>query len=226
MEKKDATFLTFILIMLLIKVLDTAINPVHVFPGRTASFPIIELVAVVLCGYISLILSSKIYLPEMWTDSVSDRQRLVYPFIIGITCGLAFWVFDYYARIGDMSVGFPMSLPFYLWGAVSTEILMHIFPFTVILYFSRNARHKDTIFYSVAFLLSGLAAMSMAAAFSIPDIPITASSNYIIIIAGVMVFITELLIMYLYKRYGMLAPVSMRLGFYVMWHIIWPLLFY
>ena len=74
--------------------------------------------------------------------------------------------------------------------------------------------------------MSGLAAMGMMGAFRNPDIPLAPVVASAPIFIGAAVFLTELALFAMLRVSGALAALAMRLGFYAIWHIAWPVLTY
>ncbi|NPV50823.1 MAG: hypothetical protein HPY60_06455 [Candidatus Methanofastidiosum sp.] len=227
---RDKTFLILIGIMLVIKLFDIIFSPNHIYPGRIASFSWIEIALAFILGYIGIRISDKVGIPSMWDPKVSNKNRFLLPIVVGILIGVIFITFDYYAKIGNMSVGFPLSILFYLWGGIYSEAVLHLFPVTLLVFlFSSKllkGRYNKEVYWIFSVLLGLTSAFGMVMAFSIPGVPIHASSVYVIYSIGFLIFITELTVLYILRKYGFLSAISTRLSFYLIWHIIWPLIFY
>jgi hypothetical protein len=229
-SSQDKTFLLLIGIMLIIKLFDIIFLPNHIYPGRIASFPWIEITLAFILGYIGIRISDKVEIPSMWDSKVSNKNRFLVPIVVGIFLGIILITFDYYARIGNMSVGFPLSILFYLWGGIYSEAVLHLFPVALLVFLFSNkllkGRYNKEVYWIFSVLLGLFSAFGMMMAFSIPGVPIHASSVYVIYSIGFLVFITELTVLYILKKYGFISAISTRLSFYLIWHIIWPLIFY
>ncbi len=229
--KKDTLIiLTLFFIMFIIKLFDVFFSPNHIYPGRIASFSWIEILAVFTLGYIGLAISRRIKLLEVFNEKESKKNTLLFPFLIGLGLGVVFISFDFVFKIGDINVGWPLSGPFYLWGAISQEIISHFFPVLLLTWgisalFFRN-KYKNKIYWAIAFLLGLAGSIGMISAFNNPNIPLNESFNFVPYVIGLMVFIGELVIFKILKKYGLISAIFTRLGFYMIWHIIWPIVFY
>jgi len=226
----DKIFIGIVLILVSIKLFDIIVSPNHIYPGRIASFSWVEIVLVAILGFMGLKLSELTGFPAMWEPEISNKQRFLYPVLVGLGFGLIFMLFDSQARIGDMSVGFPLSIMFYLFGGIFSEIVLHIFPVTFLILLISNLalkkRFQDQVFWVAAIGISLFGAFSMIMAFNDPNIPVQISSNYLMIVISFLIFINELISLYFFRIYGFLSPIVLRLSFYFMWHIIWPVIFY
>jgi hypothetical protein len=222
--KQKRIFIGIIGLLLLVKLLDLAF-PISAAGPRQASYPWVELLLIAALGWLGIILAERINIPKMW-----NRKFLKCPisfFYAGIGIGAAFMLYDSIAHIGDISVGLPASLLFYIWGAVSTEVIMHLFPVAFLTWlFGFFIRQKDILFWVFASIVSVVSAASMLAAFGNPAIPLVKPGIALLGLLGIMVFAAEMVSFRLLKGYGLLASIIYRLSFYLVWHIIWPFVYY
>jgi hypothetical protein len=230
LSTSDKIFVGIILILISIKLFDIIVSPNHIYPGRVASFSWVEIGLVAIFGFMGLKLSEITGFPAMWDQEISNKQRFLYPVIVGLLFGLIFMLFDSQASIGDMSVGFPLSILFYLFGGIFSEIVLHIFPVTFLIWLISNVvlkkKIQNQVFWVAAIGISLFDAISMIMAFNNPNIPLQISSTFLMIVLAFLIFINELVTLYFFRIYGFLSPIVLRLSFYLMWHIIWPVLFY
>ena len=107
---------------------------------------------------------------------------------------------------------------------------MHLFPVTLFTWIFSNLllrkRHAKAVYWTGATLLSLVGAVGMASAFANPDIPLTARYVFVPQVIGILVFGVEMAVLGVLRRLGFIAALSTRLGFYSVWHVIWPLVFY
>ena len=139
-----------------------------------------------------------------------------------------FVIYDSIVRIGDISVGLPISVLFYIWGAVSSETIFRLFSIGFFSWLGALIfkNHKSKVYWTVASALSLFAALSMLSAFSNPDIPLNNPGHFLLALLGILVFLSEMASFNLLKRYGFLSSLIFRFSFYSIWHIIWPALAY
>lgn len=230
MSKTIKTVLSLSFVMILIKIFDILVSPNHFFEGRIAYFSWIELLLVLVLGLIAGKLSVNTNIPNMWDDRIENRKRFLEPLFIGILIGIIFVVFDSFLKIGDISVGWPLSPIFYIWGAISQELLFHFFPMVVLIWFFVNklfkGKYYNQIYWSAAAILSLTSAISMFLSFGNPMISLVAKYIFVPFLIGIIVFITEMILFGMMKKYGFISSLFARLGFYSIWHVIWPVIFY
>lgn len=230
MKKSTKVFLLIVLVLVGIKAYDLIFEPNKIFPGRTAIFSEIELLLIILGGFLGMYLGRKIRLPEVWNENIRNLKGVVRPILIGLIFGGLLIIFDYFARIGDINVGWPLSVPFYLWGAVSTEVILHYLPLTAVTWLIGSIilreRYNDIVYWTLGVLLSLFAVSSMLMAFSIPEIPLNNPGTIMLTVLGVITFVSELAAIKIIKEWGLVSAIIYRLSIYSLWHIIWPLIIY
>lgn len=216
-------------VMLAIKLFDIVVAPEHAYPGRTAAFPWVELLIVAVAGLIGAVLAARsaelTVAPAEGALAATGRALALGA---GLGAGLA--ALDAWLRIGDINVGLPLAPLFYLWGAISQEIITHFAPAALAVglasAFLPSARAQRVVFWLVAVAMSALAAAGMMAAFQNPTIPLSPQVATAPDVIGGAVFLIELALFAMLARSGLIAALAMRLAFYALWHIAWPALAY
>ena len=218
-NKESLSILKILAIGLIaIKILDLVLSPNHIFEGRIASFGWIDILLSIILGGVGIILWKKIGYPEEDVKKTEKTDYIFMPLLVGLSFGIMFVIFDNFAKMGDMNVGFPTSILFYTFGAVTTELITHVFPIAFIVYFARKIKLIEN-YPKEIFLVAAIA-------LSDPSIPINIDSQLHAGILMLMIFTTELFSISLFKKYGIVSPIVFRLGFYLIWHIIWPNIIY
>ncbi len=216
--------------MIIIKLFDLIFNPNKVFPGRTAVFSFLEILIVLFFGGIGLLCYKKIGLPEFLNKKFKTKKAILISIGLGLGFALLFAIYDSIAKIGDMSVGLPISILFYIWGAIASESIFRLFAIGCFSWFFGNLilrkKYNKQVYWILAVIFSGIAVFSMLSAFSIPDVPLNRPNDSLFIVLGCLVFVSELAAFKLLKKYGFLSPLIFRLSFYLIWHMIWPVVFY
>jgi len=188
-------------------------------------------------GFIGVLLSLKTGFPDALDKSISNRQRFVIPIIMGAGLGILAIVIDHFthgtkfleAQSGEASfnVYFPASLFVYSGGIVLVEAIFRIFAIPFFLWLISNLilrqRGQNQTFWFLAVLLSLFE-------------PVTQGLGIIFLKPSadpVMLLLTQFLPYFItnyplnlgqavfFRKYGFLASFSMRLGFYVMWHVVY-----
>lgn len=216
-------------IMLLVKLADLALSPEHVYPGRVAAFPWIELGLTLLAALLGAWLAARTDVVQLWPRAAAGRVFLL-ALALGAGLGAGLAGLDLALRIGDINVGLPLAPLFYLWGGISQETLSHFAPVAIIVglvTLLTGSRTAQTVSFSiVAVAMALIAALGMASAFQNPDIPLNQTTPAAPILIGAAVFCVELALFAMFAARGFIAALVMRLGFYAVWHIAWPALAY
>ena len=216
-----------ITIMILIKIFDAIFNPNKTFSGRTAAFLWIEIITVTILGLLGSFLYKKIKLPEL---NRINKKAILTSALYGIGFGILFVTYDSIAKIGYMSVGFPLSIIFYIWGAITSEVIFRLFAISLFVFLISNflfkKKYNKQVYWTGAVILSLITAISMLMAFTNPEIPLNKPTPILYATLGILVFASEIFSFKLLKKNGFLSPLTFRLSFYLIWHIIWPPLFY
>src|SRR5262249_47236039 len=116
----------------------------------------------------------------------------------------------------SINVPFPASLYVYPAGAIITEILYRLAPLPLLLWLISNValRHhfQARVFWVLAILLSLIEPASQVVVFH--------GHTGVMVILFSAIFAINLLEVWLFRRYGFLAPLTLRLAHYLVWHII------
>src|SRR5574340_579754 len=175
-------------------------------------------------------------------NRVSNRQRFLTPALWGIGIGIAAVLIDMVtqgtkfieAQAGEASfnVYFPASLLVYTAGTVSVEALYRLLPFPLlfglIAYLILRRRAESRVFTVLAVVLAlfepltqGLGILFMKPTEN-PWIPfLTLFLPYF-----ATSYPMNLIQAFLFRRRGLLASFSMRIGYYFVWHVLYGSLIY
>jgi len=229
-QRNLLTVAALVAIMVAIKLFDMAFDPNHVYPGRLAAFPWVELAIVTGAGAIGAVLAARTAFISVLPPQGSARRALGWSAMFGLGLGIILALLDAWLRIGDINVGLPLAPLFYLWGGISQELITHFAPTAVIVgiasVFLATERPQRIVFWIVAIAMSALAALGMMSAFQNPAVPLDPQVAAAPMFIGSAVFVIELALFWMLARAGLLAALAMRLGFYAIWHIAWPALAY
>jgi hypothetical protein len=169
--------------------------------------------------------------PAAWDARTPASRRLLLPTLVGITFGLLAIGMELYtgtlknleATTGPVTVAFPGSLLVYSAGAITMEMLFLLLPLPPLLWLISvvilRGRGQAPTFWVLA-LLSAAAepllqgtTVVMAAAGTIGPLAIG--------LYAVHGFAFNFTAAALFRRYGMLAPILVRLGHYMIWHVLY-----
>ena len=219
--------------MLLIKIMaDSYLVPNSQGP-RQAVFPVGEIAVVALLGMIGTYFYRLAGFPDVLSIFKNKPKILFFSIISGILFGMVFMVYDFFAVIGNINAPGISGLLFYVWGAISTEVITKLFLASFLIWLlslvSRKLGLSRISNYSgqmVFIMLSIVFAAGMLASFSNPAIPLIKPSPILFALLGVLVFTAEYLSFRLFNKYGIVSSLFYRFGLCLVWHIIWPLIFY
>ncbi|HEV2766074.1 MAG TPA: hypothetical protein VGV38_24025, partial [Pyrinomonadaceae bacterium] len=199
------------------------------FPAR---FPLAEqdaafywttIAVISLMGLAGLMLSRKTGFPEMWDARVTNRQRFLVPALVGLVYGVVTVLKDL-PNPEPVHLKLPHSIAFYTYGAIFLEIMLRLFavPFVVWLVSNLALRGRGQ---TQAFWLAAVVAALYE---PLPHIneELARASNVAVpaVLAGWALqplFLANVAAAYLFRRYGFLAPLVMRLAFYLVWHVLY-----
>jgi hypothetical protein len=186
-------------------------------------------------GLAGFFLARKLRLPELWDANATNRQRFLFPALVGGALGIVLIVAD--LIFGPINgVGrlphppFPTSLVATLSAGIGEETMFRLFfisfwTWLVSIVLLRG--RFQTPVYWVASLLS-------AVAFGFGHLPSlmflqgwSSMARVPAILLGEILLLNGLISLpaaYLFKKYGFLAPVGVHFWCDIVWHVLWGLL--
>ena len=193
------------------------------------SWPSIAIFGV--AGLVGVWLSHRTGFPAAWDTRISSRERLLYPILVGLAFGVALvahdlvfhWT-DAFRRLNpDLpsfnALGpFPGPLLFYSGGAIIVEVFYRLLPIPLLLWLISNlalrGRAQDRVFWVLAALTSLIEPLTQ-------DVPALQRSE--LVGAASVVFLIDYALNFvqaiLFRRYGFLAAILMRVATYAVWHV-------
>jgi hypothetical protein len=187
-------------------------------------WPLIGVVAV--AGGVSVWLGPRVGLPGLWEPSISTRKRLLLPALVGLGLGVSNLTLQAFtgfvqimaaaANVSSINVAFPASLWFYSGGAILVETLYRLIPITLPLWLISNVilrkRGQTQVFWVLALLTSALEPAE--------QISFLAGHPALMLVAGGATYGMNVFEAHLWRRYGFLAPLGLRLAEYFVWHVV------
>ncbi|MFO7815415.1 MAG: CPBP family glutamic-type intramembrane protease [Halanaerobiales bacterium] len=186
-------------------------------------------------GYIGLRLSKKIDFPEFWDSKYSVKEKLVYPAVLGATAGLFLiildYIFSFFNGFGKLiHPPFPTSFFASLSAGIGEEIIFRLFFITFWVWLISkvilSGKYKNIVFW----IITVISAILFAGA-HLPSIMFLVGAKTISDLSTIL--IVELLILnslisipaaYYFRKYGILAAVSIHFWADIGWHVIYGLL--
>jgi hypothetical protein len=226
LTRSDKTFLALVSLMLLGKAVWTYFGVDHpIVQNWTGTWSAIILAA--FFGFIAIKLAEKSGFPEIWDEKISNKERFLYPVLLGFAFALIEILVGLAMDLPNIHVPFPFSIPVYVSGGIFLEILYHLIPTVFLIWFISNVflkgKRQKEVFVVVAVLASlWEPVMQITGMYQMGMLPgmVFGAGLFIFIFAGNLIPIT------LFRKYGFLAPVIWRLTDYSLWHGIWPMIYY
>ena len=171
-------------------------------------------------GYLGLkYFEKKSGFPEMLQRDISFNKRILFPFLFGIFFAIAAIVSDIISPTKIPQIPLPLSIPVWIPIAILDEMFWRLFVLTSLIWFTSNkilkGKYHEKVFWGVAIFES---LIYMFIQFSLYSKMVGTITPYvilqIILISGGFVIIS----CYLYKRGGFLAPVTLHLTQYLLYH--------
>ena len=226
LKKLSPSVLTYLLLLAVIVALRLLLL---LFPSWQIASQMVNLTdtfsigAIWLVGWVGVILAARAGFAEMWQADIPNSKRWLIPFLIGLGFGALSIIFDSIQPLGDASlIKFPASLVAYPLAGILEEIIFRLFLTTTFVWVISNmllrGRHQLGVFWGVAVFLGVFYTLSQLSLYQS-----LAGTLDLFIVAQFFVMIAANFIVtaYLYQKYGFLAAISMRMGDYLLWHIIW-----
>ncbi len=215
--------------LVLVKVVLTAFPGVFRSPAQARVFEWPLLALWTGLGLLGVWLSERTGFPPAWGDRGSNRPRIVIPFLLGIGLGVLAiltdaatgWTKFVAAKMAlpTIHIAFPASVLVYPGGAIIVEVVYRLVAIPLLLWLVSTklcrGRWQDEIFWVLAILTSliepagdlGLRELGMATTVSVfaQDFALNFAQAW------------------LFRRYGFLAAILLRVFFYLIWHVLWGL---
>lgn len=183
-------------------------------------------------GWLGLMLSQKIGFPDLWSPTISKRQKLLIPTLIGATIGVFFIladaIFSKFHTLGPIPhPPFPTSLVASATAGIGEEVIFRLFFISLWVWLVANVILKRKWHNEVFWIVAVGSAFAFAFAHlpsimflfglkTIGDIPLVLMSE-IILLNGVLSVVAA----YYFRRCGILSAISIHFWADIVWHVIW-----
>jgi hypothetical protein len=226
-----APFLALIAYLALVKIALEHLLPAsfraHVL-AAVFTWPVIGVVTV--AGLVGVALAARTGFPGVWDRAMPLRERLALPASLGFALGAVAVAVDSFtgsaagasSALGVLSVHvpFPAGALIYPGVAIATGVLFHLLPLPLLLWGASRAGidiwRRETAFVVAAVLVASAEPLAldlrMRAAPGAMTAPIVED------------FALGLSQLWIFRRAGFGASVVLRVVFYAVWHVAWPLL--
>ena len=182
-------------------------------------------------GTLGLFVYSKCDFPSAWSKSISHLDRLVYPAIIGVLFGILSIFNDQFTHwtnyvadkmgIESIHIDFPYSILIYPAGAAVHEIFNRILLVSLLTWIFGVLMFKgkciNKVFWRVAVVTSLIEPLG--------DLGLWKFSPIAMVTSFTIDFAFNLMLAYYMRKAGFLASITMRVFFYLIWHVGYGLYF-
>ena len=195
-------------------------------PSQAAvfSWPLLPIWAAT--GLLGVKLARRTGFPEAWGGRISNRQRFLVPALLGLALGLLAvatelrtnWAGLAAAKYGlaSIHIDFPASALVYPGGAVIVEVLYRLLPLPLLLWLisslALRGRWQVQTFWALAVLLSLVEPLSQ-------DLSLGEFGTGVMAAVFVQDYALNLSQAALFRRYGFLSAIALRVVFYLVWHV-------
>lgn len=214
------TYLALVSFLVAVKVLFLAFPAKFPLADQEGAFSWLTIITVSVLGFIGLLLTRRAGFPDLWDAAVSHRQRFLIPAVVGLVYGFVTVLYDL-RNPAPVHLGLPSSIPFYAYGATLLEILLRLFAVTFLVWLISNLILRGKWQAQVFWVAAVIAALYEP----LPHLTNAFHTRGVLAALAVLVFAPlfagNLVTAYLYRKYGFLAALTMRLSFYLLWHIIY-----
>lgn len=229
-------WLGLVVYLIVVKYILTLLPPINV-KVVASEFAWSTIAVYALIGFIGVLFSLKTGFPDALDKSISNRQRFLIPIIVGAVLGILAILIDQFthgtkfleAQSGEASfnVYFPASLFVYSGGIVFVEAVFRIFAIPFFLWLISNlflrGHGQNQTFWMLAILLSLFEPVTQG--LGIIFLKPSADPMMLVLTQFLPYFITNYPLNLgqaaFFRKYGFLASFAMRLGFYMMWHVVY-----
>jgi hypothetical protein len=196
----------------------------YVLPEQEQMTAIPTIVLVFALGILGLRLTPKAGFSEMMTAEITNKQRFLIPALLGLGFGGTAVIFDVLQPLGaDIQIKLPGSLLVYSIGGVLEEILFSLLLTTFLVWLISTvllkAKLQNQVFWIVAVAVGLLYAFLQIGQYSV--LTGLAVDLLVVMRFSLIIGLFFVIAAHLFRKYGFLAAVSMRLVYYLVFHLLW-----
>jgi len=216
-------YLVLLVVIIILRLMLLLFPPDQIAPQMVNLTDNLSIAAIWLLGWAGVILGPRTGFTDMWTVDVPNVRRFVYPALVGAGIGIISILFDLAQPLGNESlIKFPASLVAYPLAAILEEIIFRLFLTTVLVWIISNmlfrGRWQESIFLGVSVFLGVFYTIMQLGLYR----EVAGVLDLLLVVRFFTVIAVDfILAAFFYRRYGFLAAISMRMGDYFVWHILW-----
>ncbi|HKR65252.1 MAG TPA: hypothetical protein VJZ00_16085 [Thermoanaerobaculia bacterium] len=212
------TYAVLVALLLAIKLLFLVLQSRFPLADQASAFSWPVVLAIIVMGVIGLYVEPRAGFPSMWDARVSNANRFGVPVIDGVVYGIVTVLADLGHPL-DVHMAFPQSIAFYTFGAIFLEILLRLFALTTLTWLLGIVTRRWNAAFWIANIVTSMyepwpqmmGDLAHATRHEAPGVVIETILSPL--------FIGNLVTGWLYRRYGFLTCVVLRVVFYLVWHV-------
>jgi membrane protease YdiL (CAAX protease family) len=226
LKRISSSVIAYLILFVIIIILRLLIS---VFPSGQTVSQIINLtdtlsIAVIwLLGWVGVYLAPGTGFAGMWQKGISNRKRFLEPALVGVSIGILSVILDLIQpQVSQEMIGLPASLVAYPLAGIIEEIVFRLFLTTTMVWIFSNmllrGNWQEAVFWVVNIFLGVFYTLSQLNQYESIFSPVNllTLAHFFVMIA-----LYFILAAFYYRRYGFLAAISMSMGNYLVWHILW-----
>lgn len=178
--------------------------------------PVITVLAAAILGFLALfLLMKKSWFSIYVKGNLTNFNRISW--LAAVFASMSILIDLKIVFSEGMNIPFPESLLFYPTIGFFVEIVFHVLPLTVLLFFLaailKNVSHEKVIWIGIIIVATLEPIYQSIYMDTYPD--------WAIVAVGLNLFLFNLTQLYIFKRYDFVMMYILRLIYYAIWHVIW-----
>lgn len=173
-----------------------------------------------LAGIPFLFIFNKSNIPDFWQDNIGNKRRIWFPFATGLIFGLLDIIIfkiilhpEPYKELPPFTQPFPYSIFLFFSGAFEIEVFYRLIPLTLICLAGTWFRKGQFIAY---FFIIGAILTSLRE----PLEQFQTGASWLVLYSFLSGFAMNFIQALYFRKNGFISSLSLRLGHYLLWHII------
>ncbi|MDX1686698.1 MAG: hypothetical protein R3248_01835 [Candidatus Promineifilaceae bacterium] len=230
MSADSLTYLALMALLFLAKAIELLAGVTYNVAGQQA--PVAGLVLYALLGVAGLWLAGRTGFPDMWDQEITNRNRFLLPAAAGVVTALGMVAMDLWLRVGAYpqipQTELPEGLLLVIIAGITEEVALRLFLIPLLVWLVSGlllkGRWQERIFWGAAGVAAVLySLLAVGALLGRAEVAGVSSALPFYVLGLPTILLYSLLAAYFFRRSGFLAVLSLRFGFYFVWHILWAL---
>ena len=223
-----AVWLALMGYLVLVKIIITFFPASFRSVAQAAVFDWPSLGVVTIAGLIGIWFACRTGFPDAWDKEIPNRQRFLIPVLLSLGISLPFVAIDLLTHFTTIlaaqhgqpreNIAFPASVLIYPGGAVIVEVFYRLFLVPLLLWLVSNValsgRWQAHVFWALAILTSLIEPLTQ-------DMDLFQFGVVLMASVFLLDYALNLTQAVLFRKYGFLAAIVMRVAFYAVWHIVY-----